>query len=93
VDANPDHRPVWQDPLLGSPPRPSGTGTGAYVEQREPDPAQYTIEGEIAMIGKFARGAARAPGWQGRTGRILVGVFVGLMMGGAVAQAVLTLRH
>ena len=53
--------PVWRDPLLAPPP-PVGTGSGAYVEQPEPRANPMTIEGEIAGIGEFARGAARRGG-------------------------------
>ena len=61
----------WNDPLLPTP-RPTGTGSGSYIEHPEPRPNQYTIEGEIAMIGDFASGATRARGWRGALARAFV---------------------
>jgi hypothetical protein len=72
--------PPWRDPLLPPPP-PMGTGTSAYVEQPEPQPSAYTIEGEIVMIGRFAQGARRAQGWRGTLAR---GVVIWWLLGFAV---------
>jgi len=63
--------PVWRDPLLAPPP-PIGTGSGAYVEQPEPRANPMTIEGEIAGLGEFARGAARRGGPAGVLARAVV---------------------
>jgi hypothetical protein len=67
---------VWRDPLdpLARPARPTGTGSGAYVEQPEPRANPMTIEGEIAAIGEMARGTARATGRLGRVGRLVIGL-------------------
>ena len=56
--------PVWRDPLLQDV-RPTGTGSGAYVEQPEPRANPMTIEGEIAAFGEMARGAVKRGGWSG----------------------------
>jgi len=66
-----EHRVQWNDPLLPTT-RPTGTGSGSYVMHPEPRPNQYTIEGEIAMVGEFASGATRARGWRGALARGLV---------------------
>jgi hypothetical protein len=62
---------VWQDPLLRPPP-PSGTASGAYVEQPEPRANPMTIEGEIAALGEMARGAVRRGGSSGVVARLLI---------------------
>ncbi len=66
-----DRRPRWNDPSSPTT-RPTGTGSGAYVEQPEPRANPLTVEGEIAMIGDFASGAARARGWRGVLARGIV---------------------
>jgi hypothetical protein len=81
--------PLWQDPLLRPAP-PSGTGTGAYVEQPEPRANPMTIEGEIAAFGEMARGAVRRGGSSGVAARFfiltaLVGVLVSAVYSAAQA--------
>jgi hypothetical protein len=63
--------PVWRDPLLQDV-RPTGTGSGAYVEQPEPRANPMTIEGEIAALGQMARGAVRRGGWTATLTRVAI---------------------
>jgi hypothetical protein len=71
--AGDEHRaPPWHDPMLPPPSAPSGTGSGAYVEQPEPRPNPLTVEGEIAAFGQFAQGAVRAHGWTGKLARLFI---------------------
>jgi hypothetical protein len=79
--------PPWHDPLL-PPPQPTATAAGAYIEQPEPRPNPYTVEGEIFMIGQFARGAVRAKGPHGLLARAVILLFVAGSLIGLVASAV-----
>jgi hypothetical protein len=86
--------PVWRDPLnpLNRPTPPTGSGTGAYIEQPEPRPNTMTIEGEIAGIGRMAQGLARNPGAGGMVGRIFVGLALLGFGAGAIAELVSLFR-
>lgn len=67
---------VWRDPALARPPVPTGTGSGAYVEQPEPRANPMTIEGEIAAFGDMARGAVKRGGRQGAIARAFIGLLL-----------------
>src|SRR3954468_24314504 len=81
--------PAWRDPLLAPRP-PTGTGSGAYVEQPEPRANPMTIEGEIAGIGEMARGVTRASGWRGQLGRAVV-VIALLAFGAGIVDSLVNL--
>jgi hypothetical protein len=85
--AGDEHRaPPWHDPMLPPPTAPTGTGSGAYVEQPEPRPNPLTVEGEIAAFGQFARGAVRATGWHGTLARVFVFWVLGITALGLVLE-------
>lgn len=81
--------PVWRDPTLAKPPVPTGTGSGAYVEQPEPRANPMTIEGEIAALGEMARGAVKRGGTQGLVARVAIGL---LLAGMLVSMLITALR-
>ena len=82
-----DDAPAWRDPLLAHP-KPTGTGSGAYVEQPPPRANPMTIEGEIAALGEMARGVTHRPGWSGRLGRIVIALALVAFTAGLMAQLV-----
>lgn len=83
--------PVWRDPLV-DPSQPSGSGSGAYVEQPDPRANPMTIEGEIAGMGDVASGAARRGGPTGVVARIIIGCVLLAFVAAAVMSAVSSLR-
>jgi len=80
-------QPVWRDPTLARPPVPTGTGSGAYVEQPEPRANPMTIEGEIAAFGEMARGVVKRGGWEGFLGKAFVGALLAGMLLGMIITA------
>ena len=86
-----DDLPAWRDPSL-EPLKPTGTGSGAYVEQPPPRANPMTVEGEIAAFGEMARGAASRSGWGGRIAKIVIAVALLAFAAGLVAQFVNVFR-
>ena len=47
-------------------------------------PSPYTVEAEIEMIGRFAAGARRQPGWRGVVARILALGLLAMIVGAMI---------
>jgi len=84
--------PPWHDPMLPPPSAPTGTGSGAYVEQPDPRPNPLTVEGEIAAFGQFAQGAVRTKGALGALARIFVYWVLAITALGIVLEIAVVLR-
>lgn len=86
-----DEPPVWKDPLLQRL-EPTGTGSGAYVEQPPPRANPMTVEGEIAAFGEMARGFARKSGRSGWMVRGFIAIAVLAFAAALVSQVVNVFR-
>jgi hypothetical protein len=82
-----DEAPAWRDPLLPSL-EPTGTGSGAYVEQPPPRANPMTVEGEIAALGEMARGAANRAGLAGMLAKVVIALALVAFTAGLIAQLV-----